>query len=125
VASDKPKYLLKETLEYKPENHIDLAGLIEHHFLRYGCCPDSLPETVFDKLPTFVVIDMHHSEKKPISKDKSRGTKIEQEDITGEGPIAEGTKKEKMQAKIKVISPKAIADILDIATTAEACRAKA
>jgi hypothetical protein len=66
---------------------------------------------------------VHQPQEKLIS---NHGTKIEQENMSIEGFIAEGTKKNgKMQAKTKVTTPKAIADVLDFATTAEAYRAKA
>ncbi|KAF9132906.1 hypothetical protein BGW39_011092 [Mortierella sp. 14UC] len=82
--------LLRQSPEYKPENCIDLVGLINYDFFRCGYCPDSLPETAFNMPPIFID---SYAEEGSTSKTENSGVKIEGEDKEKavKRPVAEDT----------------------------------
>ncbi|KAG0050255.1 Serine/threonine-protein kinase plk2 [Linnemannia elongata] len=53
APSSDAKNLLARTLAIRVHERIDLPALAVHKFFRYGFCPESLPDTVFDVAPVF------------------------------------------------------------------------
>ncbi|KAG0045468.1 hypothetical protein BGZ89_005601 [Linnemannia elongata] len=53
APSEDAKNLLVRTLAVNVRQRIELPELVVHKFLRYGFCPESLPDTAFDVAPVF------------------------------------------------------------------------
>lgn len=53
APSEDARDLLERTLAVDPDQRIDLPALAVHKFLRYGFCPEVVPDTAFDEAPVF------------------------------------------------------------------------